>query len=204
MKIVLDADGVMLDYISAYAKAWEKAFGKAPALVNPDAYWAKDRYDIKTLSGSELEFFKSHFDEDFWENVPVLPGAVEGCNALVDEGYEVICVSALDKEYGPARLRGLQKHGFKINTCYATGHPDYTAHTSPKAEIVNEIQPLVFVDDYIVYHDGISDRIHKALITREEEGSPNNSLELQSKIRVHSKHETLKDFSNWFLNKYEI
>jgi phosphoglycolate phosphatase-like HAD superfamily hydrolase len=200
MKIVLDADGVMLDYNTAYIGAWTKAFGVEPTLVNPKAYWATDRYDVRMLSGSELLHFRSFFDEEFWENVPALPGAVDGCNALAEAGFEIICVSALDKEFGSARLRGLQKQGFKIGSIFATGNPNHTVRESPKAEIVNKIMPVAFVDDFIMYHEGISDLVHRALITREEEGSPNNDPELVNSIPVDSKHINLKSFSDWFLN----
>lgn len=202
MKIVLDADGVMLDYNAAYISAWKQAFGEEPKLVNPNAYWAVHRYGVPKLQKSELEYFYTFFDEEFWENVPALPGAVSACNALVSYGYEVICVSALDKKFESARLRCLQKQMFKIDKVHATGKPDFncTYNTSPKAEIVNKIKPVAFVDDYLVYHAGIDEKVHKALITREQEGSPNNCPELQEKIPVNSKHSTLSDFALWFLS----
>jgi hypothetical protein len=35
--IALDADGVLLDYNFAYAKAWERVFGALPEERNPQA-----------------------------------------------------------------------------------------------------------------------------------------------------------------------
>jgi beta-phosphoglucomutase-like phosphatase (HAD superfamily) len=36
--IALDADGVLLNYHVAYAKAWESAFGEKPKMKDPLAY----------------------------------------------------------------------------------------------------------------------------------------------------------------------
>ena len=44
--IVLDADGVLLDYHSAYASAWARAFGVSSALRDPQAYWPLDRWAL--------------------------------------------------------------------------------------------------------------------------------------------------------------
>jgi hypothetical protein len=40
--IALDADGVLLDYGSAYAGAWRKGFGFPPRERVPRAYWPID------------------------------------------------------------------------------------------------------------------------------------------------------------------
>lgn len=63
--IVLDADGVLLDYNLAYASAWEKAFGNYPTLKYANAYWAKDRWAVDQLQGQSLAKFRNVFDESF-------------------------------------------------------------------------------------------------------------------------------------------
>ncbi len=60
--IALDGDGVLLDYNLAYARAWEKATGRYPAERDLKAYWAMDRWDVKRLSGENLERFRTCFD----------------------------------------------------------------------------------------------------------------------------------------------
>jgi len=93
--IALDADGVLLDYNAAYANAWEKAFGKLPALRDPDAYWPMDHWAVERLSGESLTRFRSEFNEEFWSTIPAIDGAVEACNQLADEGYRryIACVN---------------------------------------------------------------------------------------------------------------
>lgn len=41
--IVLDVDGVLLDYGLAYVNAWQKAFGIYSGERDPLAFWPKDR-----------------------------------------------------------------------------------------------------------------------------------------------------------------
>lgn len=86
--IAVDADGVLLDYASAYAHAWRKAFGQRPALRDPQAYWPIDRWAVERLHGDRLTMFRAAFDELFWSTIPAIPGAVEACRRLVDAGRE--------------------------------------------------------------------------------------------------------------------
>ena len=85
--IALDADGVLLDYNLAYAGAWERAFGQRPALRNPQAYWAVERWGVPVLQGEALQRFRSSFDAQFWSTVPAIAGAVRACEKLVAAGY---------------------------------------------------------------------------------------------------------------------
>jgi len=47
--IALDADGVLLDYNAAYRFAWYRAFGELPELLDANAYWAIDRWNVRRL-----------------------------------------------------------------------------------------------------------------------------------------------------------
>src|SRR5450830_1707598 len=118
--IALDADGVLLDYNQAYGRAWEKAFGVKPQLVNPNAYWAIDRWDVPRLTGDALDRLRSCFDDEFWATVPAIDGAVNACHTLCEAGYELVCVSALPVRFETARLNNLQELGFPIKRVFAT------------------------------------------------------------------------------------
>jgi len=98
--IALDVDGVLLDYAAAYAQAWERAFGVAPALRNANAYWPMDRWQVDRLEGEALAHFRSFFDEQFWSSIPPVFCAQEACQLLSDTGFELICVTALDARMG--------------------------------------------------------------------------------------------------------
>ena len=197
--LALDADGVLLDYNLAYAAVWERAFGVRPVEQDPHAYWARDRFSLAPLDEAAMLHFRSHFDAGFWADVPVLPDAVAACIALADAGYELVCVSALPPAFADARLANLRSHGFPIERVLATGHE--STERSPKADAINALAPLAFVDDYLPYMRGVSSNVHKALVMRgslSKTGStaPNDGPEL---AEVHSQHSDLRDFSDWWL-----
>jgi phosphoglycolate phosphatase-like HAD superfamily hydrolase len=194
--IVLDADGVMLDYNLAYASAWERAFGCYPKLKNPNAYWARDRWSVRQLEGVSLSTFRSVFDESFWSTVPAIKGALDACRALSQAGYELICVTALHQKFQAARLQNIVQLGFPIETVLTVDHSESTV--SPKAEIINSLKPVVFVDDYLPYMVGINGNIHKALVMRETEGSPNAGELLNT---TSSQHINLEDFATFWLSQ---
>ncbi|MCR6661600.1 MAG: HAD family hydrolase [Luteimonas sp.] len=193
--IALDADGVLLDYACAYADAWGDAFGERPQLRDPNAYWPIDRWAVERLEGARLAMFRAAFDEEFWSTIPAIPGAVEACQRLIDAGYRLVCVSAMEDAFATARLHNLDSLGFPITEVIATRSD--LSQGSPKAMAVAKLQAIAFVDDYLPYHRGIAPSVHKALILREPSGSPNIGEELEL---INSQHTNLAAFTDWWLN----
>lgn len=191
--IALDCDGVLLDYSTAYAHAWQRAFGAHPVLQDERAYWPMDRWGIPRLVGESLERFRSVFDNEFWSSIPAVPGAIEACHLLKSHGYQLVCVTALDNRFASARLKNLSDLGFPITQIITTGN-DASA-CSPKAEALAALNPLAFVDDYAPYMVGVDGRIHKALILRDPMGSPNVGAALE---HSHSQHADLLGFAKWW------
>ena len=196
--IALDGDGVLLDYHKAYQQAWHKAFGTYPNLKDALAYWPIDRWEVHKLAGTELEHFRQCFDYDFWSTIPAIPGAKEAALKLQHDGYELVCVSALDFQFEKARLKNLQNLGFPIERVIATDNSP--GKVSPKAEALHALNPVAFVDDYLPYFFGLSANIHTALILREPNGSPNTGPEL---LKTHSQHCDLADFAHWWSGRVE-
>lgn len=192
--IALDADGVLLDYSTAYAGAWERAFARHPVERDPSAYWPMDRWGVERLSGEPLERFRACFDNAFWSTIPAIDGAIEACHALHDAGFTLVCVSALEFHHEAARLKNLRTHGFPIERVVATG--SVAAAGSPKAAALAELDPQAFVDDYLPYLVGLKAGIHTALVLRQPTGSPNAGAELTA---VGSQHSDLLAFSRWWL-----
>ena len=91
----------------------------------------------------------------FWSSVPAVSGAVAACVRLNDAGFDLVCVSALDASYEAARLQNLRSHGFPIERVIATGHAE--GDRSPKADAIETLNPVAFVDDYLPYFRGIPD-----------------------------------------------
>ncbi|WP_043004437.1 HAD family hydrolase [Comamonas testosteroni] len=197
--IAVDADGVLLDYNLAYASAWERVFGERPALKRPGAYWAMDRWGVASLQGEALSRFRASLDAQFWSSIPAIAGALQACEQLCDAGYELVCVSAIQPQFAEARQVNLRRLGFPISRVIATSG-SAAPGPSPKAQALAQLQPLAFVDDFLPYFDGVDARIHKALVLREQGGSPNTGPGLQA---IDSTHATLADFSPWWLNQYQ-
>jgi phosphoglycolate phosphatase-like HAD superfamily hydrolase len=181
--LALDADGVLVDLHLGYAMAWQRAFGVYPAERDPQAYWPIDRWQVERLDGERRLQLRAQFDEQFWTSLPAIDGAVQACHRLHDAGFDLVCVTALDAEFEPARLRNLRTLGFPIERVIATGH--HEGERSPKADAIEALRPLAFVDDYIVYMRGVPEQVHTALVLRAPNGSPNTGEELALAKSVH-------------------
>ena len=193
--IALDADGVLLDYSLAYAGAWQRAFGRRPALRDSAAYWPIDRWEVERLEDNErLAQLRLAFDDEFWGGIPAIAGAVDACVALAAAGYDLVCVTALPEVYRAARQRNLRAHGFPIEVVHATDN--VLTEASPKADTLNALAPVAFVDDYLPYFLGVSPMIHRALVLREPSGSPNVGDLL---VHTDSQHADLASFARWWL-----
>lgn len=198
--IALDADGVLLDYNFAYAKAWERIFGEFPKERNPQAYWPYDRYAVSWLEGDNLSRFQAAFDEDFWSNLTALPDALNACSRLVLAGYELVCVSALPLRFQEARWQNLQQLHLPISRIYTTPRmEEHSGATNTKAIVINELQPAAFVDDYLPFLLGVNSSVHRALVLREPLGSPNHGDGL---LQISSSHKNLDEFASWWLDRF--
>jgi phosphoglycolate phosphatase-like HAD superfamily hydrolase len=194
--IVLDADGVMVDYRESYPLVWKKAFGTELPVVNPNSYHAANQYGVAIPQDELLtaKFF-AHFDEDIWATLPALPEAVAACLQLSNAGFDLMCVSALPAKFEKARLQNLQDLGFPIDKVYATGH---TSEANPKLDVLLHLNPAVFVDDMGSNFVGLSDSIHKALIDGGHHDNPNTA---EHRSISNSVHNDLAGFSQYWLNR---
>jgi phosphoglycolate phosphatase-like HAD superfamily hydrolase len=183
-RIALDCDGVLLDFHLGYASAWERAFGHRPAERDPLAYWPIDRWAVERLEPDRRPLFRAAFDEEFWATLPPIDGALAACRQLHDAGFALVCVSALDLEFEAARLRNLRELGFPIDRVIATGNAE--GARSPKADAIESLEPIAFVDDYAPYLRGLPAAVHKALVLRAPNGSPNVGSELALATSIHN------------------
>ncbi len=192
--IALDCDGVLLDFQLGYASAWACAFGERPAERDPLAYWPMDRWQVERLAPERRAVFRAAFDEHFWTTMPPIAGALAACHRLHDAGFELVCVSALDLEFEAARLRNLRNLGFPIARVIATGNAE--GARSPKADAIEMLAPVAFVDDYLPYMRGLPADVHTALVLRAPNGSPNVGADL---ALAKSVHDDLAGFANHWL-----
>lgn len=194
--IALDADGVLLDFHHAYADAWERAFGARPRERDPLAYWPMDRWAVERLDDAGRQRLRACLDDHFWSTMPALPGAVQACHRLHDAGFQLVCVSALESEFEAARLRNLRALGLPIERVIATGNAGDAR--SPKADAIEALSPVAFVDDYLPYLRGVPGEVHTALVLRAPNGSPNTGDEMLELAR--SVHQDLAAFVDHWLD----
>lgn len=80
---------------------------------------------------------------------------------------------------------------YPIERVYATPHDG--GYRSPKADMLAELRPIAFVDDYLPYLRGVAPDVHTALITRGATGGPNGGPEL---ALAKSTHLDLAEFAD--------
>lgn len=194
--IALDADGVLLDYAKAYANVWAKYSGTVPVEHDPYAYWPMQRWGVPQLADRALEDFRAHFDEVFWSSIPAVDGALKACELLANNGYDLVCITALDARHALARKQNLLSLGFPITRVITTSL--HAPLESPKAAALRELKPLAFVDDFGPYFAGVGPDIHKALVVRDPNGSPNTGEVL---ALADSHHADLHEFACWWLER---
>jgi hypothetical protein len=193
--IAIDGDGVLLDYNGAYPSAWSKAFGETPVLADPLAYHPVDRWGVPRLEGTRLEQLRRAFDHEFWSSIEPMPGALEACEKLVNAGFDLVCVTALEDRFAQARADNLKHFGFPISRVIATGID--ASIRNPKSAALTALHAVAFVDDFAPYLAGVDSKTHRALITRDPVGSPNVGELL---LHADSAHGNLLAFANWWIS----
>ncbi len=181
----------------SYRHVWQKAFGYLPALLDPHAYFPMHRWDVPFLDASGQEALRRHQDAAFWTTMPAIAGAVDAAKKLHAAGYELVCVTAVPHQHVDARLQNLKDLGYPIERVVPASTS--AAHNrSIKAEALEQLQPVVFVDDFAPYLRGVPESIHRALVMREPNGSPNVGEDLKI---AHSTHADLAGFAKWWLER---
>lgn len=164
--IAIDIDGVTLDYKAAYARKWQKAFGKMPRIKNQKAHRIWEYYDIPFLTDpNEIAKLEASGDDDFWRTMPPMQSAVSAVRLIRSFGYKTISVSAAPIHQAENRAFNLARHGFEFDDVICIQIP---GAISPKTEVINKVQPAYFVDDYINYFHGIDRSVKKVLINEPE------------------------------------
>lgn len=193
----VDCDGVLVDYVKGYISNWEKMFGYKPKLISPQGLLIHTRYDIPKLEGEELANFQTMFDNQFWENLEPLPGAIEACQILNSMGYTLYCNTAINPTFKAARAENLAKNGMVFADVLCNESPamyDRTVDISPKASAVREINAIAHFDDYPPFFRGIDQNVQNVLV------SPYYAVgDLQNDIHINIRANTLLEAVHVFV-----
>ncbi|CAF4163271.1 unnamed protein product [Adineta steineri] len=192
--IALDCDGVLLDYHATFAQIYEQTFGKKLTIVSPNAHYAERKYNVN-FNDEEKEKFKQVWNEYGWRRMPMHDGALEACLLLHEAGYELICVTAMSSNFIEHRLENFRLHGFPIDKIISSGYDKDNFNNNPKRKIIEDLNPVVFVDDLRRNFNNIQ-HVHTKLIfiDHQREDDPNQHDNIYYDAKYGSLLEFVKDF----------
>jgi len=137
--VALDLDGVLVDMEGYWRmSAVEKFPERDIRLVDPNAYFLGVRYSNITEDEAV-----GVFDGIDWGAAPVIHGALDAIEDLVDAGCEVHIVTASPQECREDRIRGLRDAGFPMSEIEV----HFTGFHGDKEAAIRRVNPNAFVDD---------------------------------------------------------
>ncbi|CAF1601469.1 unnamed protein product [Didymodactylos carnosus] len=144
--IALDCDGVLLDHHAAFAQIYEKTFGKQLTVVSPNSLFSANMYGVQFTPEEKCQFY-AVWDDIAWRTMPMLDGALQACLLLHQVGYELVCVTAMPPAFTEHRLENFRLYGFPIDRVISTDYDRINPSNNPKKQTIEELHPVVFVDD---------------------------------------------------------
>lgn len=151
-KIVLDVDGVLLNFVDAFeqvALSMEQELN-TKIVVNRTLYNLADRLGV--TAEQEKLIWDRFAKNGTWENLNPLPGVVDAIEKINNANFEIHIVTAIEDFYKEQRLLNLSKIGVDPSAIHCVGYGN------SKTQYINEIAPDVFIDDRL-------EHLHKAPIT---------------------------------------
>jgi phosphoglycolate phosphatase-like HAD superfamily hydrolase len=170
MKIVLDADGVLLDYNKQMAKMYELTFGVILKEVEKAHHFSR-AYGV-VLTKEDLAKIYTHFDVKGWATMPAVEGSVQATQLMHSEGHDLSCLSSMPSRFVEARRENFVFLNMPIDHVIGSGRDEKTA-INPKAQHLIELNPDIFVDDQLRNFDDVPDSICRVLIDNGFSDSPN-------------------------------
>lgn len=142
-QIVLDVDGVVLDFYGGAARVLEEMLGRPMVKVDPRPA-TKYRYGLTTEEYQEMRVvMRTHAHG--WSNLPTLPGAIESIQRLMNAGKQVSFLSSCGQSLFDLRRENLDRLG--LSNCPLICVED--ADKNAKGVVLEKIRPGVFMDDHM-------------------------------------------------------
>lgn len=185
--IVLDCDGVLLDYKTYYGKEYERFFGKKISISQLNSFHADNYYGITWEEKEHQQNFWNNFQ---WHNMSPLEGAVEATNILKNKGYKIIVLTSIPASAQDTRHHNLLDLKMPIDATIACG---YISKGNPKKEYIEVLNPHYFVDDLASNFKGLKGNTKNILIEGLYHDCPNK--EVLPHVKIHKKFNSLRDFA---------
>lgn len=143
MQVVLDVDGVVLDFYRGAARVLEEMLGR-PMVKVDDRPATRYRYGLTMEEYQQMRVvMRTH--PHGWGNLPVLPGAVDAIERLIAQGAEVSFLSSCGQALFELRRANLDLLGLSHCPLICVEDGDKNA----KGVVLQELRPQVFVDDHM-------------------------------------------------------
>jgi phosphoglycolate phosphatase-like HAD superfamily hydrolase len=194
--IVLDCDGVLLNYNQTFGKIYEQYFNEPLTVTNSNAYHAENYYGKKIPDNKRKSFFE-FFDKHGWANMEPLPKSVEATHLLKEAGYKILVVTSIPKNSQDIRHNNLINAGFAVDATIAVGHK--LSKQNPKKMYLDVLNPEYFIDDLIDNFHQVEHDVNLVLIDSNAPDSPN--FKFEHPILLHSTHPSLWDFVHTHIKK---
>lgn len=137
--VALDVDGVLLDFVPAWAAYAERLLNRKITTQNPAAFSLHQKLNVSLIEADAV--WDLFHKEGGWLTLPPISGAVEVVNEL-KRYCNVVAVTAIDLKNVAEREHNLQEHGMAMPVI-AVGR------LACKREALHRIKPCLFVDDMI-------------------------------------------------------
>lgn len=106
--IAVDVDGVCADLHYEWLRRYNAEYNDT-LTINGIHQWEMT-LAVKPECGKSI--YKYLSQPDLYENVPLIPGAIEGVRALREKGYRVVFVTSCTKGMTDQKWGWLERHGF--------------------------------------------------------------------------------------------
>lgn len=197
-KVVLDVDGVVLDFYKGAARVLEEMLGR-PMIKVDNRPATKYRYGLTDKQYQDMRVvMRSH--PHGWRNLPVLAGAVEAIEKMQSAGYKVSFLSSCGQSLFDLRRENLDALG--LYDCELICVED--ADKNAKGVVLSRLQPVAFVDDHmkmLAQATMVKERVwidHGCSLELDPDGVP--LVERHSVIRVPS----LANWTHQFLSSPQM
>ena len=188
-KIVLDCDGVILDYNHTWGKILSKFLNKQIDAKNI-AFHASNVFDYHLADHEKNEFYEL-FHNHGWIDMQPIENSLKAIKLLEEKKFDIHIVTSIPEKANYLRKTNLTNLGVSFSSLHTVG---YNANINSKKDIVNLINPDFFLDDLIMNFEGINEDINCILIDNNTYDNPNKIHEKY--IQFYKKHNSLFEFVN--------
>lgn len=138
MKISIDIDGVLRDFIFSLVFTYKKYYPSH--IIQPIKSFDVDKY-FPENSGVDM-FWKDHAYEVMFKNAPMIKDADRGMKYLRRFGHEIIITTAQTEQTIEPTMMWLKKHKIKFDHLYSTREKqevDFDIHIDDDPKYISKI-----------------------------------------------------------------